>query len=1423
MRRSLPILFVLLACLATAGHVTPAANQSDGPAPQAAPDRRVKVLFLGDDGHHRPLDRCRQVFSEMGRRGIDFTYTDQLSDLNPDTLSRYDCVLLYANIEKIGPEQDKALLDYVASGRGFVPVHCGSYCFLNSKDITALTGARFKSHGTGVFRETHVKPDHPLLKGLRPIESWDETYVHEMHNEKDRTVLSNRVEEKHTEPYTWVRTHGKGRVFYTAWGHDQRTWGNRDFQDLIERGVRWASGDWALTPRSNDKPFQYAEAEAPIPNYPAGERWGTTAEGYRQMQLPLTPEASMRRMVLPPGFGVRLYAAEPEIKKPITMAWDERGRLWIAETVDYPNDMQPEGKGRDRITICDDTDGDGKADKFTVFAEKLSIPTGMCFANGGVVVVQAPHTLFLRDTNGDDKADERKILFSGWGTDDTHAGPSNIRWGFDNWIYGACGYSGFRGTVGGQRVSFGQGLWRMKPDGSKLEFLGSSDNNTWGLGLTEDGHVVASTANRNPSFYLHIPNRYYEQVQGFAPTRLRQIADSDRYFPIVEQIKVVDQHGSYTAGAGHALYTARSFPKDYWNAVSFVSEPTGHLIGRFRIRPDGSGFRARNDFSLLVSDDEWCSPIMAEVGPDGALWVIDWYNLIVQHNPIPPGFQKGKGNAYVTPLRDKRHGRIYKLVWQDGKPSRAFNLSNASGEKLVEALRSDNQLWRMHAQRLLVERRDKGALPALLALVNDKSVDEIGLNAPAVHALWTVQGVGAFEGEGDARAVAAATDALAHPSPGVRKAAADVLPRTARSAGAILAGKLHQDRDPHVRKAALLALAEMPPADASGAASFAVLSARENQNDPGLVDAATIAAARHDAGFLKAAFAAYGVQQPAASAAPAQPAQPMNLIPNGSFEKADGNRPAGWDQRHYSGSATRDWVEGGRTGQKCLRIQSTEGADSSWFTDVRVEPDTDYRVSAWIKTENVRGAMGGLLNVHGTEFRTNAVNGTSTDWRRVEINFNSGQRSVVSINCLFGGWGRSRGTAWYDDVELVKVPAALPGAVGRALTIVTGNYARRGPVDSVVATLSALKGADPKLAEAVVRGLADGWPENAAPKLSDRDIADLKSVMQSLPPEGQERLAALTARWGHRGLFAEQVAGLTESLRKQLAAAGTSNEQRIGTARRLVALDGGGDAISAILDQVTPAAPPEVQYGLIDALSQSPDASAGKVIVSRWSAFTPTGQRAAVAVLLRKPEWTAALLDAVQVASVSPRDLRAEHWQSMKNNPEASIASRAAQLEQAQGVRPNADKQKLIDSMAPLLTRRGDVSVGKTSFEKNCAVCHSFEGTGGKVGPDLTGIGARPKNELLAEMIDPNRSVEGTYRQWVVQTKDEVLNGRLLSESRTSIELIDSTGKTHTIERENIKRLKASELSVMPEGFEQLPQAEVAGILEYLSTSKVKH
>ena len=200
----------------------------------------LRVLFLGDSAGHRPTNRFALMQPALASRGIDMTYTDTLDSLNSTNLARYDVLVIYANHTRISPEQEKALLDYVESGHGFVPIHCASFCFLNSPKYVELVGGQFKSHGTGVFKETIVNSEHPVMKGLTPIESWDESYVHSKHN-TNRVVLAERRDEKDNEPYTWVREVGKGRVFYTAWGHDQRTWSNPQFVALIDNGIRWTA------------------------------------------------------------------------------------------------------------------------------------------------------------------------------------------------------------------------------------------------------------------------------------------------------------------------------------------------------------------------------------------------------------------------------------------------------------------------------------------------------------------------------------------------------------------------------------------------------------------------------------------------------------------------------------------------------------------------------------------------------------------------------------------------------------------------------------------------------------------------------------------------------------------------------------------------------------------------------------------------------------------------------------------------------------------------------------------------------------------------------------------------------------------------------------------------------------------------------
>jgi putative membrane-bound dehydrogenase-like protein len=810
----------------------------------------LEILFLGHDSeHHNSAIYLPLLASQLSLEGINFTYTSNPNDLNSATLNNYDALVVYANHDSITADQERALLDFVENGKGFIPVHCASWCFRNSSQYIDLVGAQFLKHKTDSFSAEIVKKDHAITQSLQPFSTWDETYEHDKFS-KDITVLMERVEGDHREPWTWVKEFGKGRVFYTAYGHDERTWNNPGFQQLMKEGILWAVGDeskkkWEAF-RKQLPTLMYRDQDG-IPNYEKR----SPAPHY---QDPLPPEESAKLIQVPIGFDLELFASEPNIINPIAMEWDEQGRLWVIETVDYPNTvLEDKSEGDDRIKICEDTDGDGKADKFTVFADKLNIPTSMVFSNGGIIVSQAPHFLFLKDTDGDDKADVRKIIIDGWGVFDTHAGPSNLSYGFDNNIWGVVGYSGFEGTIAGENRQFRQGVYRFKPDVSSFEFMTGTSNNTWGLGFTETNDVFASTANNTHSVFMGIPNK---ALRGTEAVRLQGSTKIDGHYAmhsITDKVRQVDVFGGFTAAAGHRFYTARNYPKEFWNNVAFVCEPTGHVVHMAQINKRGAGFLEKDGWNLFASADEWVAPVEAKVGPDGAVWVLDWYNFIIQHNPTPTpergGFEgvNGKGNAYENPLRDKSHGRIWRVVSRAAKEYKPIRLSKDDPGGLLDALRNDNMLWRMTAQRLLVERGNLDVLPDLYDLASDKSESDA---LTTIHALWSIDGLGALSKDDKAQGIV--TLALEHSAASVRKAAIQILSKSGWSEEIVTKYNLLNDPDANTRLAAIVSLVEISPSESLGANLYQLSTEESVKNDEWLSKAVYAVAHQHSKGFLAA-------------------------------------------------------------------------------------------------------------------------------------------------------------------------------------------------------------------------------------------------------------------------------------------------------------------------------------------------------------------------------------------------------------------------------------------------------------------------------------------------------------------------------------------------------------------------------------------
>ncbi len=1178
----------------------------------------IKVMYLGD-----PQTRPAVVASLNGEHGDEVVVTSEQPDV------------LLLNVTGLSQDSDLSILararQGLANGRGLVILGIPSEV---PAALGELLGVVPTVHDACRLHLLVLDNRHPITAESTAMEL-ELPAINSGELPSDCRPLLGADQDGAIQPYVWVRPQGRGRLVVlllppAAWKHEP-------VRSVLRRAVQWAAR------RLDDpKPFRYRQVDR-VPVYGPGRK----VTRQTRMQEPLAPVASARRYTTMDRFRVELFASEPQIKKPLAMTFGPRGRLWIIESTDYPNRVldHPERNGSDRIVICEDADGDGKADRFTVFADKLNIPTGLVHTGDALIVACAPHILVLRDTDGDDRADERTILFTGFGRADTHAVHANLHLGLDNWIWATVGYSGGTVRVGGREIRFRQGVFRFRPDGSEFEFVAPTTNNTWGLGISPEGDVFVSTANNQHAFYLAIPNRYFEQVRGWYELGIAPIDEHKKYHPI-GPYRQVDYFGAFTAASGYNFYGDELFPEPVRRGA-FVCEPTGHLIHLCLPQRHGSHFLARNGYNLLASDDEWAAPIAAAAGPDGAIWFLDWYNFIVQHNPTPPGFETGKGNAYVTPLRDKTHGRIYRIVSPLGTrwPLPAFDRMQPA--RLVEQLHHPSQWWRMRAQWELVTRRALDQIPVLVRIVQDHA-DSLA----ALHAIWTLEGLGVVERP---EVVEALRHAMRARNAAVRRAAVQVFPRTAELPRVVLESELLADPDGRVRLAALLALSEAPPSRPVAALLVDQFADPQLGQDRWLPLAATIAAANHGALFLTEALA--------------------------------------------SSKDSRPLLE--------------------------------------------------------------------------------------------------------------------------ACQVVAEHVARAG-IDTAlaVALIQRIGAAPADVATAVTKGLLAGWPEGQ--KISPNEVQrrQLAHVLRKLRGPAQANLILLYRRAGLQELAESLVAELRKRLLAQLASPELSPDQRLATIDRLLLLDPDEETVRAVVAQIRVSEPPAFNERVLQRLSELSADAVATELLSRWATLTPTLRRAVVALCLRRPSWSRALLDALAEGQISVRDLTLDQRQALMQHPDQAIAERAAKLLKSSAA--SSSRSDVLNRLLPLAERDGDPARGQQVFEKNCAKCHRFGEIGNAVGPDLSGLAARSKHEILADILDPNRSVEGNFTQYLVLTTDgRVLTGLLAAESRAAVELIDNEGQRHVVLREEIEAIRNSGKSLMPEGFEeQLSEQELVDLLSFLTARR---
>jgi uncharacterized protein len=717
--------------------------------------------------HPRFLGEGTKLLGERGMRvdgGMDFPSAQQLE--NTDVL-----VIYAADGMKIEGEQRQYFEKFLQRGGGLVVIHNGVVSGDQHEWAKAVQG------GAWIWKDPNqpdkqtkwyegevglyfVDQEHPITRGISNFDWKDEIY-YDMDMAPDVHVLATSFHSVFiiapqiwTYEKTWAGGSTPYRAFVSLPGHEYDVFQTPHYRAILLRGIAWAAK------RDNVDEFCSPEELASL-QYPSGG--------------PIHPDKAMETMNVHPEFDMALVVSEPLVQNVISLDWDPQGRLWVAETPEYPHgrtihrnddpvyperaldperfrDNKVDRPARDRVAWLEDTTGDGRMDKKHVFADGLELVTSLVFYKDGVIVAQAPDILWIRDTSGDGKADKVETLYTGFGTFDTHAVINNFRWGLDGWIYSAIGYSAGNPKSPDGSKDFGRvtaGVIRFKPDGSALEQYASGSCNTWGFDLGPDGEIFYTTATCGEHF-LHVvmPERILARGN-VGQVRASHVApDHQRIFAAVHHTRPayvqIDWVGMFTAASGSCIYNGGAWP-DRFTGSHFLSETTMSLVHHEFLQPDGVSYAAvkepgREETEFITGTDLWFRPIHSRVGPDGAMYVVDFYNQAAIHNDTR-GPAHGARNAATRPDRDHKFGRIYRVQHKQARKITFPELTAQNPENLIKALQNENGWVRETAARLLRETNGAGQEKALAQLAGSTDAHPFS----RISALHTLEAIGKLE------------------------------------------------------------------------------------------------------------------------------------------------------------------------------------------------------------------------------------------------------------------------------------------------------------------------------------------------------------------------------------------------------------------------------------------------------------------------------------------------------------------------------------------------------------------------------------------------------------------------------------------------------------------------------------------------------
>jgi len=1104
----------------------------------------------------------------------------------------------------------------------------------------------------------------------------------------------------------------------------------------------------------------------------------------------LTPAEEQKSFILPPGFEIQLFAAEPDIAKPLNMAFDDRGRLWITNTVEYPYAAPDDRPGRDSIRILEDTNHDGRADKITTFAEGLNIPMGLLPYQDGVLVFSIPNIWHLRDTNRDGKADTKTKLYGPFGVDrDVHGLNNAFRRNYDGWVYACHGYNNFttvKGTDGHEITMHSGNTYRFRLDGSRIEHFTHGQVNPYGMAFDSQGDIFTADCHSKPIYQL-LRGGYYPSFGrphnglGYVP-------------PMMEHL-----HGS-TAISGISVYEDDRFPADLQGTV-FSGNVMTSRINRNSLVRHGSTYIAKEEDDFLETTDSWFRPVDIQLGPDGALYVADFYNRIIGHYEVPLEHEG----------RDRTSGRIWRIVKSDRSEPRSVDLAAMSRAELVQTLASPNQTLRFLTMNRLVDNADKQT---------GKQVNQFIRNttSPAGRScgLWVLQRLGKLD---EKLLEHAANDKSAT----VRIHTLKILAERAEWSAAQRQQALValQDKNAFVRRAAVDALMLHPRADQLSylietlrnvelsdthlqyAMSLALLSNLECEEGFNTLEQLTLSDSD------RKAIASILL----ASSTPEAATFLLHEVANLSGDEEQFTDFLQHIARNLPAAEVSQLVALVREkvaskidiqAELLLAVASGQRQQGAPLDEAIQRWGDDLAAQLLESAESHKPAW--------ENFPHQAGNGSMPWGIRTVVPSEDGQHDSPFIDSRPGG---ESATGVYRSPRF-SIPSQLSFYLA----------GHRGFPEEEPNVLNRFELHDAQTGELLAQAFP---PRNDTAKKVDWQLSDeagREGYLEIVDTDSADAYA-----WLAVGRFEPEVVSLPNTdpavVSKRLEAAaqladelqlttlqpllaqmlqsgnlGLADEQTV--AKTLASLAKDSRLLALIPALTTRDIPADLRQQIADLLSGENLLPIAEVLSKLAQAVPSSIQQQMAEQLILDQQGAVQLLQLVEAGRFSPRVL----LQPVVNQalPQLLSKQQAAKVQTL-----TADLPPLSEKIQATISTRleaypqAETSLdrGRQAFEKHCSICHRIGTQGTLIGPQLDGIGSRGSQRLLEDMLDPNRNVDAAFRtSTIVLDSGKVLTGLFRRKEGALLVFAGNDGKEFSVVEEEIDERIESKISLMPSGFE---------------------